>query len=72
MPDPALQDLLDADKMGTGIRISDRVDSADGVISNYYVTCNGAAYPGKSRWVAVTAANTDAQKNTAIRAALIV
>lgn len=71
MADAALQALLDADGQGTGIRIMRRVDTADGVLSSYYVVPNGGFDAGRARWVDVTAANTDAQKNTAIRAALL-
>lgn len=68
MADSDIQALLDADGMGTGIRIVRRGDDT-GTLSNYFCT-GGATYPGKARWVQVTTANTDAQKNTAIRAAL--
>ncbi len=71
MPDPALQALLDPDGNGNGIIIERRVDTTDGLTSSYYVTpmCLPTA-AGRSRWVNVVTANTDAQKNTAIRAAL--
>ena len=67
MADPALQALLDPDGTGNGIMIQRRVDS--GVLSSYYVVPQ-ATLSGHARWVDVTTANTDAQKNTAIRAAL--
>ena len=69
MADPALQLLLDpAPSTGAGIQIVRRNDSADGVKANYY--CVGqVGGVGKSMWVETTAANTDAQKNTAIRTA---
>ena len=69
MPDPALQALLDLAATGMGIQIERRVDSADGTLSSYYVVGQVTGV-GKGQWVNVTAANTDAQKNTAIRAAL--
>lgn len=68
MADSDIQALLDADGMGTGIRIQARADDT-GTLSNYYCT-GGSIYPGRARWVQVTTANTDAQKNTSIRAAL--
>lgn len=68
MPDTALQALLDPDGNGRGIMISRRSDT--GALSSYYVTPMVTPYYGRSRWVDVTTANTDAQKNTAIRAAL--
>ncbi len=68
MPDPALQLLLDPDNQGTRLRIQDRVDS--GALSSYYVVANGAGWAGRARWVNVTTADSDAQKNTAIRAAM--
>lgn len=69
MPDPALQALLDPDATGAGIQIERRVDSADGLISSYFVV-GQVTGRGQGRWVNVTTANSDAQKNTAIRAAL--
>lgn len=69
MADPALQALLDPDGNGNGIMIERRVDA--GTLSSYYVVpSSGSAFAGRARWVNVTAADTDAQKNTAIRAAL--
>ena len=68
MADPALQALLDPDDTRRGIRILRRVDSGDGVKANYY--CIGQVTGrGKEMWVETTAADTDAQRNTAIRAA---
>ena len=67
MADPALQALLDPDGNGTGIMITRRVDA--GSNSSYYVVPCIPNY-GRSRWVDVVTANTDAQKNTSIRAAL--
>lgn len=68
MADPALQALLDPDGNGRGIMIQQRTDT--GAISSYYVIPAVGPFAGRSRWVDVTTANTDAQKNTAIRAAL--
>lgn len=68
MADPALQALLDPDATGLGIRITDRIDDLLGTTSSYY--CIGNVYgKGKSLFVNVPTGNTDAQKNTAIRAA---
>lgn len=69
MPDPALQLLLDPASTGRGIIIADRVDA--GAFTDYYVTPHGPPFNGRSRWVRVTTADSDAQKNTAIRAALL-
>lgn len=73
MPDTSLQALLDPDSSGNGIEIIRRVDAPGGIITSYYVQASGARsniISGTSQWVDVTTANTDAQKNTAIRAAL--
>jgi hypothetical protein len=67
MADPALQALLDPDGNGRGIQILRRVDSD--TKSSYYV-CPCVTLAGHARWVDVTTADSDAQKNTAIRAAL--
>jgi hypothetical protein len=69
MADPALQLLLDpAPSTGNGIQITRRVDDALGTTSSYY--CVGQVTGvGKALWVNVTTANSDAQKNTAIRTA---
>lgn len=70
MADPALQLLLDpAPSTGLGIQIVRRVDDAAGTTSSYYVVGQVTGV-GKAQWVNVTTANTDAQKNTAIRTAL--
>lgn len=75
MADAALQALLDPAATGRGIMITGRgidtvrvADSA--VLAHYYVTPQVGPYAGRSRWVEVAAADTDADKNTAIRAAL--
>lgn len=70
MADAALQALLDPDGNGTGLMIERRVDEPTSTLSSYYVKSNGGNLPGRARWVDVTTANTDAQKNTSIRAAL--
>ena len=69
MADPALQVLLDpAPSTGAGIQLVRRIDEPTSTLSSYY--CVGQVTGvGKALWVNVTAANTDAQKNTAIRAA---
>lgn len=69
MADPALQLLLDPASNGEGIQIVRRVNDATGTNSSYYVVGQVGGV-GKSMWVNVIAANTDAQKNTAIRTAL--
>ncbi len=69
MPDPALQALLDPDATGAGIQIERRVDTPDGLTSSYFVV-GQVTGRGRGRWVDVVTANTDSQKNTAIRAAL--
>jgi len=67
MADATLQAQLDPTGNGTGIRILNRVDV--GTLTNYYVVPT-QGYAGHARWVSVTTANTDNQKETAIRAAL--
>ena len=70
MADPALQLLLDPlPSQGNGIQITRRLDDALGTTSSYYVVGQVTGM-GKAQWVNVTTGNTDAQKNTAIRAAL--
>jgi hypothetical protein len=53
---------------GRGIDTVRVADSA--VLAHYYVTPQVGPYAGRSRWVEVVSTETDAQKNTAIRAAL--
>lgn len=67
MADADLQALLDPSGNGRGIQIVRRVD-AD-TLSSYYCVPN-VTLAGHARWVNVTAADTDEQKDTAIRAAL--
>lgn len=67
MSDVDLQALLDPSGNGRGIMITRRVDA--GLLSSYYcIPCISPA--GHARWVNVTTADTDNQKDTAIRAAL--
>lgn len=69
MADPALQLLLDPlPSTGNGIQLTRRVDEPSGTLSSYYCTGQVTGV-GKAMWVNVTTANTDAQKNTAIRTA---
>lgn len=75
MADAALQELLDPASTGRGILITQRAgntvrvaDSA--VLAHYYVTPQVGPYAGRSRWVEVVSTDSDADKNTAIRAAL--
>ncbi len=75
MADADLQALLDTDSTGRGILITNRgIDtvrvSDSAVLAHYYVTPQVGPYAGRSRWVEVAAADSDADKNTAIRAAL--
>jgi len=69
MADSDLQLLLDADNNGNGIRIITRTGGASETLSHYYVVPT-QGYAGHARWVAVARADSDADKNTAIRAAL--
>lgn len=67
MADADLAALLDPAGNGRGIQIVRRIDA--GSLSSYYVVpCVTLA--GRARWVNVTTADTDEQKDTAIRAAL--
>lgn len=67
MADATLQSQLDPTGNGTGVMIQRRVDA--GTKSHYYVVPT-VDYAGHARWVEVTTADTDNQKETAIRAAL--
>lgn len=69
MADAALQALLDPGLTGRGIQIVRRQDP-NSTVSDYYIV-PAVTFAGRARWVRVTTANTDAQKNTAIRAALL-
>lgn len=67
MSDVTLQSQLDPTGKGRGIMLQRRVDS--GLKSHYYavpVVTNA----GHARWVEVTTADTDNQKEASIRAAL--
>lgn len=67
MADTDLQALLDVGETGRGIRIVRRGEDT-GTLSSYY--CVGQVTGvGKALWVNVTTADTDGQKDTAIRAA---
>lgn len=66
MADATLQSqLLDGAKT---VQILRRVDA--GTLSSYYVQ-GLVGYAGRALWVDVTTADTDNQKETAIRAALV-
>ncbi len=67
MADIDVQALLDPSANGTGIRIIRR-GTDNGTLSSYYCVGNVTGV-GKALWVNVTTANSDAQKNTAIRTA---
>ena len=69
MADADLQALLDPSGQGRGLMIVQRASDTS-TLSHYYVTPHVGPYAGRSRWVTVTTADTDAQKDTAIRAAL--
>ena len=68
MADVDLQALLDPAGNGRGIQIVRRTNDTT-LKSSYYVVPN-VLFAGRSRWVQVTTADTDEQKDTAIRAAL--
>lgn len=66
MPDTTLQaQLYTGAKQAQILR---RVDA--GTLSSYYVQ-GTIGYAGRARWIDVTAADTDNQKETAIRDALL-
>lgn len=67
MADADLQALLDVGATGRGIRIVRR--EANGATLSYYYCEGNVTGVGKAMWVAVTTADTDEQKDTAIRAA---
>lgn len=68
MADVDLQVLLDPSGNGRGIQIVRRVNATSLLTDYYVVPCVTLA--GRARWVRVTEADSDADKNTAIRAAL--
>ena len=69
MADSDIQALLDVGATGHGIRIVRREpDSGTPALSHYY--CHGnVTGVGKDLWVSTLASGSDADKNTAIRAA---
>jgi len=70
--DADLQALLDLDANGNNIQIIRRVN-ADSTTESFYVQCKAnrsGNVGGKAIWVDCTMSDTDATKNTAIRAAL--
>lgn len=72
MADAALQALLDPDASGRGIKILRRADP-DSTNCAYYVQAGAARannINGKAIWVTCLQADSDATKNTTIRAAL--
>lgn len=69
MADPTLQAQLDPTGTGKGPRIL-RAISNGGTLTSYYVH-GGQQYPGRVRFVNCTAADTDNNKEAAIRAALL-
>ncbi len=71
--DVGLQALLDVPDNGRAIRIIRRDDGGSSLNSAYYVQVNasaGAVAGGKAMWVNTVTADSDATKDTAIRAAL--
>lgn len=66
-----LQALLDTTGCGRGVRIlkTNYAYDASNPAWSYYVD-GGVTYPGRVRWVDVLVSATDAQANTAVRAAL--
>lgn len=68
MADVDLQALLDTEANGRGLQLVRREGGASTTLTQYYVVGNVLG-KGAARWVSVTLADTDAQKNTAIRAA---
>jgi hypothetical protein len=67
MADATLQAQLDPTGQGRGVLIQRRIDV--GTKTHYYVV-PVQGYAGHARWVECVTANTDNQKETAIRAAL--
>ena len=68
MTTSAVQALLDPSGNGTGIQIHTVINEPTGTNASHY--CIGqVGGVGKEMWVDLVIANTDAQKNTAIRAA---
>jgi hypothetical protein len=69
MADSDIQALLDVGATGRGIRIVRRdPDTGSPALSHYYCEGNVTGV-GKAMWVSVTASDSDAQKDAAIRAA---
>jgi hypothetical protein len=68
MADADLQALLDPSGTGRGIQIVRRTNDTTLLSSYYVVPCVTLA--GRARWVQVTTADSDEDKDTAIRAAL--
>jgi hypothetical protein len=72
MADPALQLLLDPDSSGRGIQILRRADP-DSTNCSYYVQAGANRannINGNALWVNCLQVDSDATKNTSIRAAL--
>ncbi len=69
MPDTTLQAQLDPSNTGKGPKIL-RAISNGGTLTSYYVD-GGQTYPGRVRLVDCSAADTDNNKEAAIRAALL-
>jgi hypothetical protein len=68
MADTDLQSLLDPTGTGRGIQIVRRTNDTT-LKSSYYLVPN-VTLAGRARWVQVTTADSDEDKDTAIRAAL--
>lgn len=67
MADSDIQALLDPGATGRGITMVRR--EPNGATLSYYYCQGNVTGVGKAMWVAVTTSDSDAQKNTAIRAA---
>jgi hypothetical protein len=68
MADKDLQNLLDASGKGRTMKILRAI--SNGANTDYYVSVDQGPNAGRCRWITVPTANSDAQKDTAIRAAL--
>jgi hypothetical protein len=69
MPDSVLQAQLDPSGFGHGPRILRATSDLSGTKTDYLVH-GGAQYAGRVRYCQCTSADTDNQKETAIRATL--
>jgi hypothetical protein len=70
MADIDIQLLLDPASNGRGVMILQRTGGASDTLNSYYVR-GVVTRGGRSKWVDVTRTDSDAQKATAILAALV-